>query len=545
MPPELIFFISVLLFMFLASFVYTRFQIQKLRSSLEYSIGKLNDEVIRGDHLEKIKVYSEKVHPENTFYVDDITSHDLDLDNFFSLINTTISKIGSEYLYSVLRHLKLNEDDLSERKIKVDYLENKPDKVVEIYFELSKIRGLPFYLSFYEQIFELKNQKKDMSHLIHFVGLIISIILSLINPDIGVPILSIVLMINIGRYFLFESNKSSNLNSFNGLVSASIAYNRLANKHPDILDKDVAKKVSVYKRGSFVSGQSDTSEFQFILKFLFYVTHLDFVYYYKMLGHLQTHFEDVLALFEGIGELETALVMYNLRQSELETSLPSFKKDEPLIMDEMIHPLVTNCVPNDVEIDQSLLITGSNASGKSTYIKGIALNIICAQTLNTCFCLKYEGPFYKVLSSMALKDSIETEESYFMVEIRSLNRIVNEPQEDVRVIGFIDEILRGTNTIERIAASSAVLNQFIKNDKRFVAATHDIELTRLLEDQVKNQHFSEKLINEDISFDYLVKAGPSQSRNAIKLLEVSGYSKDIIYEANNLVAKFEKEGQWI
>lgn len=545
MPQELIFFISVLLFVLVASFFYTKFQIQKLKNSLENSIGKLNDEIIRGDHLEKIKVYSEKVHPENTFYVDDITNNDLDLDNFYSLINTTISKIGSEYLYSVLRHLKLKEIDLFQRNKSVNYLENNQDKIVEIYFELSKIRGLPFYLSFYEQILELKNQRKDRSHLIHFMALILSIILSVINPEFGVPLMSIVLMINVGRYFLFESNKSSNLNSFNGLVSASIAYNRLAKKHPDILESDIAKKMSVYKRGSFVSGQSDTNEFQFLLKFLFYVTHLDFVYYYRMLGHLQTHFEDVLALFEAIGELETALVIYNLRQSELMTCSPVFESNEPLIIDEMIHPLVSHCVPNNVKIDQSLLITGSNASGKSTYIKGIALNIVCAQTLNTCFCARYEGPFYKVLSSMALKDSIETEESYFMVEIRSLNRIVNEPQEDVRVIGFIDEILRGTNTIERIAASSAVLNQFIKNDKRFVAATHDIELTRLLQDRVKNQHFSETLKDDDISFDYLVKSGPSQSRNAIKLLEVSGYSKELIEEANSLVLKFEKEGQWI
>lgn len=545
MPQELIFFISVLLFVLVASFFYTKFQIQKLKNSLENSIGKLNDEIIRGDHLEKIKVYSEKVHPENTFYVDDITNNDLDLDNFYSLINTTISKIGSEYLYSVLRHLKLKEIDLFQRNKSVNYLENNQDKIVEIYFELSKIRGLPFYLSFYEQILELKNQRKDRSHLIHFMALILSIILSVINPEFGVPLMSIVLMINVGRYFLFESNKSSNLNSFNGLVSASIAYNRLAKKHPDILESDIAKKMSVYKRGSFVSGQSDTNEFQFLLKFLFYVTHLDFVYYYRMLGHLQTHFEDVLALFEAIGELETALVIYNLRQSELMTCSPIFKSNEPLIIDEMIHPLVSHCVPNNVKIDQSLLITGSNASGKSTYIKGIALNIVCAQTLNTCFCARYEGPFYKVLSSMALKDSIETEESYFMVEIRSLNRIVNEPQEDVRVIGFIDEILRGTNTIERIAASSAVLNQFIKNDKRFVAATHDIELTRLLQDRVKNQHFSETLKDDDISFDYLVKSGPSQSRNAIKLLEVSGYSKELIEEANSLVLKFEKEGQWV
>ncbi len=132
-----------------------------------------------------------------------------------------------------------------------------------------------------------------------------------------------------------------------------------------------------------------------------------------------------------------------------------------------------------------------------------------------------------------------------MVEIRSLNRIVNESQDDVRVIGFIDEILRGTNTIERIAASSAVLQQFIEKNKRFVAATHDIELTKILENEVRNVHFTETLKGDDISFDYEVKDGPSQSRNAIKLLEINGYSSQIIDKANEMVQHFEKEGQWL
>lgn len=144
---------------------------------------------------------------------------------------------------------------------------------------------------------------------------------------------------------------------------------------------------------------------------------------------------------------------------------------------------------------------------------------------------------------MALKDDLKTQQSYFMVEIASLNRIVNEPQ-DIKVFGFIDEILRGTNTLERIAASSTILHQLSQSNKMFMAATHDIELTRILENDVKNIHFSETFVQDDLEFDYQVKHGPSRTRNAIKLLEINGYDAQIIQKANELLKEFEMSRKW-
>lgn len=545
MPFEIQMLLIVLAIVFVVSFIIKRYQDNKLRKYYRTSIGLLNTRKFEGDHLQKLKFYSEQVQQKDSFYIDNITSHDLDLDNFYNLINTAGSQIGYEYLYSVLRHIKLNEESLSERKKLVDYFKADKEKHAMTLYELSKIKGLPYYLSFYEQIFYLKKEKKSYSHHVQFLVLIITIIVSLINPNIGVPLFGFSLMFNVIRYLVLELSKQSNLNSFMGLVSASDAINRIVKINPDILDNSVAKRVNVFRRGSFVKDGSSTNEFEFLTKIIFYVTHLDFIYYYRMLSHLQNNFQDALDLFEQIGEIETALVIANLHASDINPSHPIFTNTEPLSIKQMRHPLVKDIVANDVHIDESLLVTGSNASGKSTFIKGIAMNIVSSQALLTSFSDGYQGPFYKVLSSMALKDSIESSESYFMVEIRSLNRIVNESQDDVRVIGFIDEILRGTNTIERIAASSAVLQQFIEKNKRFVAATHDIELTKILENEVRNVHFTETLKGDDISFDYEVKDGPSQSRNAIKLLEINGYSSQIIDKANEMVQHFEKEGQWL
>ena len=102
-------------------------------------------------------------------------------------------------------------------------------------------------------------------------------------------------------------------------------------------------------------------------------------------------------------------------------------------------------------------MTGSNASGKSTFLKTIALNVILSQTIFTCISHTYEGDYLKVMTSMALRDNLEGGESYYIVEIKSLQRILEECKKDQPVLCIVDEVLRGTNTIERIAASSRIL----------------------------------------------------------------------------------------
>ena len=97
------------------------------------------------------------------------------------------------------------------------------------------------------------------------------------------------------------------------------------------------------------------------------------------------------------------------------------------------------------------LITGSNASGKSTYIKAIAINAILAQTINTVLAEKWMMKPSYIVTSMAIQDNVLDGDSYFIAEIKSLKRIMQLIEEEKPCISFIDEILKGTNTIERIA----------------------------------------------------------------------------------------------
>ena len=147
---------------------------------------------------------------------------------------------------------------------------------------------------------------------------------------------------------------------------------------------------------------------------------------------------------------------------------------------------------------------------------------------------------------MALSDNLAGGESYFIVEIRSLKRICDAAETAFPpVLALVDEILRGTNTIERIAASSQVLTELGRKNALIFAATHDMELSYLLEDSYRNLHFQESAKDGDVQFDYLLKEGRAESGNALKLLAMNGYPERVTERAGEAVRHFEKNGEWI
>jgi DNA mismatch repair ATPase MutS len=169
---------------------------------------------------------------------------------------------------------------------------------------------------------------------------------------------------------------------------------------------------------------------------------------------------------------------------------------------------------------------------------------------------------------MALRDSLSSGESYFIVEIKSLKRILDaardsdsksaitssaapsERKDDAAsqspspILCFIDEVLRGTNTVERIAASSEILLDLHRRGIRCFAATHDVELTSLLQGSYENYHFEEQIENGDVLFNYRLQKGAATTRNAIRLLEAIGYEEDIVKNAENRASEFIRSGEW-
>mgnify|MGYP000407442303 CR=1 FL=1 len=273
--------------------------------------------------------------------------------------------------------------------------------------------------------------------------------------------------------------------------------------------------------------------------------------HYKKVENDEIVYDDdlLLELYDIIGYLDAIIAIASFRDSVETYCIPQFEMEKEhskqLKMQMLYHPLIKNPVKNSIDTDKSILFTGSNASGKSTFLKAVAINVLFAQTIHTVLADEYCSSFYRIYSSMALRDDILSQESYFIVELKSLKRIFTKIREDdVAVLCFIDEILRGTNTVERVAASSQLLEEIAKKNALCFAATHDIELTYLLEDIYQNCHFEEVLQDGDVSFDYLLKEGRANSRNAIRLLEVIGFDKEVVKRSQQRVDRFLQKGIW-
>ena len=251
-------------------------------------------------------------------------------------------------------------------------------------------------------------------------------------------------------------------------------------------------------------------------------------------------------MMENLGLLDSMIAIASYRESLSYYSVPELVKQEKAFLEseDMYHPMLENPVANTIKEERGVLVTGSNASGKSTFLKTVAISAVFAQTIHTCPARQYRACYFQIYSSMALKDNLQGNESYYIVEIKSLKRILNRVEEKTPLLCFVDEVLRGTNTIERISASAQILKSLAKVHVMCSAATHDIELTHLLEEFYSNYHFQEEVKENDILFNYMLYRGRAVSRNAIKLLGIIGYDGEIIKEAEKTAENFVNTGIW-
>ena len=110
---------------------------------------------------------------------------------------------------------------------------------------------------------------------------------------------------------------------------------------------------------------------------------------------------------------------------------------------------------------------------------------------------------------------------------------------------FVDEVLRGTNTVERIAAATQILRSLSEYKALAFAATHDIEMTELLKNEYDNYHFEEKIEKDSIVFPYRLLPGKASTKNAIRLLHLMGYDAEITEKASRQAENFVETGKWM
>lgn len=253
---------------------------------------------------------------------------------------------------------------------------------------------------------------------------------------------------------------------------------------------------------------------------------------------IQKKKKEIEQAFRYVGFLDVLCSLSFLREEVPYYCKPSDAKEgERLWADGVYHPLIKDCVPNALSLsDKSMLITGSNMSGKTSFIRTVAINLLTAKTLNMCFakefCIDLNRRLYSVIHT---EDDLLEGKSYFFKEAENVKAALDKGKEGNYLLIF-DELFKGTNTTERIAINAAVFSDLATADNLILASTHDLELTSLLHNQYELYHFSEKIADNKLLFDYKLKKGVAKEGNAIKILELCGYSSSLVQLARDKIS---------
>jgi len=197
---------------------------------------------------------------------------------------------------------------------------------------------------------------------------------------------------------------------------------------------------------------------------------------------------------------------------------------------EIGHPLIpiNKRVNNNIEIKHDgelMLVTGSNMAGKSTYLRSVGVNVILAMTGAPVCATYFKVSHVQVISSMRITDNLAESTSTFYAELKKLKTIIEKVNAGEKVFILLDEILRGTNSLDRHTGSVALVKQLIKHHAAAIIATHDLELAKIKDefpDSIINYHFDVQVSNDELYFDYKLKPGVCNSLNASILMKKIG-----------------------
>ena len=515
----------------------------------DYGKPPVADDDIQFESIGRYAMYIEKHNPTRQ-RVDRVTWNDLDMDRVFSRINSCQTSVGEEYLYHCLHELPLDGKTLARREGLAQFFANNPEERIAAQSLLLSMgkenhNGLTA-LMFAPDISMLKNPRLYTA--LALMPLLMPALMIYSIP-MGVIGLVAVFAVNMMVYYRTKNRIAIEIPSIKYLISMLKCCKGLlkmkALENQPYMDeiRRYYKALKSLKRNmpamTSAAGDLAGSFFEYInIMFL-----SDIRNYNKFMKTIKECSPEFHALYRAFGEVDMSICISSFRLSLPAYALPVFCEDNTLEFTDIYHPLIASPVVNSGAVTNDSIITGSNASGKSTFIKALAINGILAQTINTCAAKAFKARFSLIVTSMMLRDDLAAGESYFIVEIKSLKRILDLVQK-YPCTCFIDEILRGTNTVERIAASAAVLEYMHSQDALCLAASHDIELTRILAGKYDNYHFREHVTDDGIEFDYKLKDGPSTTRNALKLLRFMNFADEIVGQADKLAEGYAKDERW-
>lgn len=504
-------------------------------------------------NFELIGLY-EKFVNEGDFKISSETCNDLDFDEVFSAIDHTSSRVGQQYLYNHIKQGKANQKWLTEFEKVVQLLGKNSELRLRIVTVLDKLNHRSDYY------FPLLFQDAPIQR-IKYIWVIqllqtftfTSFALLFIYPSFFfLFLLSVTLSVGIHYWNKWQVEKYQHiLKRFRKFFDAAkevsdfqkengFFYDESQEEHVRKLRK-VSKKLHLISFGGNQGSEAEQIGGLFVELFNI-ITLAEVSAFNRFFEQLPSFKKDFFSLFASIGTVDIAVSAASWRSSLPHFTIPEFCENKKgLAVENVVHPLVENCVANSLTLEnQSMILTGSNMAGKTTFIRTVALNVLFAQTLHTVLGTKYVAPVFKISSAIRFQDDVTDGQSYYLREVEGIKKLLNEAESETPKLFIIDELFKGTNTTERIAASAGVLSYLNQKENVVLCSTHDLELTDLLkEESFATYFFQESIIEQHYVFTYKLQAGVMKERNALRLLEIHDYPEEVTERAKAVVKEFE------
>ncbi|MEO5684714.1 MAG: MutS family DNA mismatch repair protein [Chitinophagaceae bacterium] len=236
--------------------------------------------------------------------------------------------------------------------------------------------------------------------------------------------------------------------------------------------------------------------------------------------------------FMALGEMEAVSTIASIQFNHPSWAIPVVDEQQHGTFETTAlgHPLIaeSKCISNDFLTKgnpQVALVTGSNMAGKSTFLRSVGVNTVLAMMGAPVCARQMKLSPMRIISSMRVADNLQESTSTFYAELKKLQSIIESVNNHEKVFVLLDEILRGTNSLDRHTGSKALVKQLIKQKAVAILATHDVELAQLqtdYPDSIHNYHFDAQIANEELFFDYKLKEGICKSINASILMKKIG-----------------------
>jgi DNA mismatch repair ATPase MutS len=483
--------------------------------------------------------------------LDDRTWADLDMDGLFRVLDRTQSGVGRQFLYARLR-IPLTEAQRLAFESLITRIGNDRAARESAQMALSRLGDASAYdLATLAQPGAFNSRPWHLVFPILGIAMVISVGATVVMPAVifvlaAGAVISLILRGTVAHNLRIVASAFRQVGPLLAAADDIAALNS-----PSVslvlggLESDVRRLARLRRYAAWAGRESSAASpgdlSGLVLEYLNLLFCLDANALFFGARELRQRAPELMRVIDAVGEVDAALSIASYRAGTSNWCSPTILPARSSVrMVNVRHPLLPDAVPNTVTLapPHGLIITGSNMSGKSTFLRTAGVTAVLAQTISTCLADAYEAPPLIVRSCIGRNDDMSLGKSYYMVEVEMVIDLVLAAQTPVPHLMLFDELFRGTNAVERIAAGEAVLAALMAAGPHapgpahvVIAATHDQELVDLLDGIYAPFHFSDTIDSEGLAFDYRVRPGPAETRNAIALLGLRGAPPELVARA--------------